>query len=168
MDGDAAEASSTLPRNSRASTGCVTCRLRKVKCDEHLGGCNNCSRLGFKCSFAVPAEELPTPIPQSIITTDWVPKKRVRQACEACHSVARRNCLSASDASRGALHSGGSIETNHATAYRCLLPFRSSHCSILIYPSGRVFENMAQGKIIQVSHLCSCRGCFAVHRGWAG
>ncbi|KAI0015451.1 hypothetical protein F4780DRAFT_74236 [Xylariomycetidae sp. FL0641] len=103
MDDTAAE--TERPRNkSRASTGCVTCRLRKVKCDEQPGGCNNCNRLGFKCSFSVPSEactsytwwrstgevvsklQVPSPGPASP-ASPGVPKRRARQACEACHTA---------------------------------------------------------------------------------
>ncbi|KAH8890686.1 hypothetical protein GQ53DRAFT_170587 [Thozetella sp. PMI_491] len=72
---------------SRSSTGCVTCRLRKVKCDEGVGGCKNCSRLEFKCSFSVHQDELPSPseAAEAAGARDGVPKRRVRQACAACH-----------------------------------------------------------------------------------
>ncbi|KAJ6023671.1 Nitrate assimilation regulatory protein [Penicillium herquei] len=31
---------------------CFQCRNRKVRCDGKKGGCENCQRLQFKCSFA--------------------------------------------------------------------------------------------------------------------
>ncbi|EXK36774.1 hypothetical protein FOXG_19944 [Fusarium oxysporum f. sp. lycopersici 4287] len=35
----------------RAKTGCVTCRQRRVKCDEGKPSCRNCSRFGRSCSW---------------------------------------------------------------------------------------------------------------------
>ncbi|EWG45885.1 hypothetical protein FVEG_15880 [Fusarium verticillioides 7600] len=35
----------------RAKTGCVTCRHRRVKCDEAKPSCRNCSRFGRSCSW---------------------------------------------------------------------------------------------------------------------
>ncbi|KAL3494007.1 hypothetical protein BJX62DRAFT_248768 [Aspergillus germanicus] len=34
---------------SRARTGCETCRIRRVKCDESPGSCRNCTSTGRKC-----------------------------------------------------------------------------------------------------------------------
>ncbi|KAF4437815.1 Transcriptional regulatory protein moc3 [Fusarium austroafricanum] len=35
----------------RAKTGCLTCRQRRVKCDEGKPSCRNCSRFGRSCSW---------------------------------------------------------------------------------------------------------------------
>ncbi|KAF5231754.1 hypothetical protein FANTH_13276 [Fusarium anthophilum] len=35
----------------RVKTGCVTCRQRRVKCDEAKPSCRNCSRFGRSCSW---------------------------------------------------------------------------------------------------------------------
>ncbi|WVQ83381.1 hypothetical protein IAT38_005522 [Cryptococcus sp. DSM 104549] len=38
-----------LPTPRRAKTGCITCRLRKKRCDETKPVCATCSRLGIEC-----------------------------------------------------------------------------------------------------------------------
>ncbi|KAB8229584.1 Zn(II)2Cys6 transcription factor [Aspergillus alliaceus] len=35
--------------SSRSRTGCRTCKLRHIKCDETLGSCNNCTSTGRTC-----------------------------------------------------------------------------------------------------------------------
>lgn len=35
--------------SSRGKTGCITCRLRKKRCDEAKPICATCSRLGIEC-----------------------------------------------------------------------------------------------------------------------
>lgn len=41
--------SSTSSRMTRVKTGCVTCRIRRVKCDERKPECNKCSSTGRAC-----------------------------------------------------------------------------------------------------------------------
>ncbi|RAH81366.1 hypothetical protein BO86DRAFT_314211 [Aspergillus japonicus CBS 114.51] len=36
---------------SRSKTGCRTCRVRRVRCDEFPGACNNCTSTGRKCEY---------------------------------------------------------------------------------------------------------------------
>ncbi|KAH4254947.1 hypothetical protein HBI04_172190 [Parastagonospora nodorum] len=38
-------------RGLRTSTGCLTCRKRRVKCDETLPRCRNCDRVGRDCAY---------------------------------------------------------------------------------------------------------------------
>ncbi len=38
-----------IARTSRSVTGCWTCRLRHIKCDEGKPYCHNCSRIGVDC-----------------------------------------------------------------------------------------------------------------------
>ncbi|CAN9325884.1 unnamed protein product [Alternaria alternata] len=45
-------------RGLRTSTGCLTCRKRKVKCDESHPNCKNCERVHRECVYA---EKAPTP-----------------------------------------------------------------------------------------------------------
>ncbi|KAH8880866.1 hypothetical protein GQ53DRAFT_848581 [Thozetella sp. PMI_491] len=48
------EAQSRLARASKRSrTGCLTCRTRKVKCDETPGTCQNCQRCMLECAWPV-------------------------------------------------------------------------------------------------------------------
>ncbi|KAL4971423.1 fungal-specific transcription factor domain-containing protein [Aspergillus desertorum] len=44
------------PRKARCKTGCMSCRLRKKKCDESKPSCNSCKRLGLLCSYPASAE----------------------------------------------------------------------------------------------------------------
>lgn len=37
------------PRKTRAATGCLTCRIRKVKCDEAKPSCTKCISTGRTC-----------------------------------------------------------------------------------------------------------------------
>ncbi|TFK23651.1 hypothetical protein FA15DRAFT_549433, partial [Coprinopsis marcescibilis] len=41
------EGSRKRPKYTRSKTGCITCRIKKVKCDEIKPDCNRC-RLGNK------------------------------------------------------------------------------------------------------------------------
>lgn len=56
MGSDKATPSSAQPsgRRSRVRTGCLTCRSRKVKCDEARPFCFNCTRLNKACLYQSP------------------------------------------------------------------------------------------------------------------
>ncbi|KAF9760867.1 hypothetical protein IL306_004076 [Fusarium sp. DS 682] len=41
-------------RKTRARTGCMTCRIRKVKCDESKPFCENCKRVNKACVYQQP------------------------------------------------------------------------------------------------------------------
>ncbi|KAF4335664.1 sterol uptake control 2 [Fusarium beomiforme] len=41
-------------RKTRARTGCMTCRMRKVKCDESKPFCDNCRRVNKACVYQQP------------------------------------------------------------------------------------------------------------------
>ncbi|OJJ48050.1 hypothetical protein ASPZODRAFT_24917 [Penicilliopsis zonata CBS 506.65] len=41
----------TRSRARRTRTGCLTCRTRKVKCDEAPGRCRNCERINLECKW---------------------------------------------------------------------------------------------------------------------
>ncbi|OIW26645.1 hypothetical protein CONLIGDRAFT_581048 [Coniochaeta ligniaria NRRL 30616] len=43
----------SAPVQKRARTGCLTCRTRKVKCDEAKPRCTNCSRRGLTCETGI-------------------------------------------------------------------------------------------------------------------
>ena len=79
---------STSPRpQKRTATAntCVTCRARKVRCDGRRGICTNCERLGFGCSYD---ENVGVEVVhgEGSGTAISVPRRRVRQACQNCHS----------------------------------------------------------------------------------
>ncbi|KAF2649407.1 hypothetical protein K491DRAFT_668935 [Lophiostoma macrostomum CBS 122681] len=53
-------------RGLRTSTGCLTCRKRRVKCDETRPRCQNCIRVSRQCTYAQPnAASRRTPRPLS-------------------------------------------------------------------------------------------------------
>ncbi|WYZ38107.1 hypothetical protein EsH8_III_000021 [Colletotrichum jinshuiense] len=80
-----ASASSVSPKPTKRSsaTTCVTCRARKVRCDGRRDTCSNCERLGFSCTY-----EDPTSDPNGLASGPALPlpRRRVRQACQSCHS----------------------------------------------------------------------------------
>ncbi|KAI2469846.1 hypothetical protein F4781DRAFT_201995 [Annulohypoxylon bovei var. microspora] len=52
--GDSPSSSTTAPKRKRASrpkvrTGCITCKIRRVKCDETKPACTRCTSTGRKC-----------------------------------------------------------------------------------------------------------------------
>ncbi|KAF6828112.1 nitrate assimilation regulatory protein nira-like protein [Colletotrichum plurivorum] len=78
-------ASSVSPKPTKRSsaTTCVTCRARKVRCDGRRDICSNCERLGFSCTYEDPNSD---PNGSSSAPAFPLPRRRVRQACESCHS----------------------------------------------------------------------------------
>lgn len=80
-----ASASSVSPKPTKRSstTTCVTCRARKVRCDGRREVCSNCDRLGFNCTYEDPNSD---PNGLSSGPSFPLPRRRVRQACESCHS----------------------------------------------------------------------------------
>ncbi|WWC91955.1 uncharacterized protein L201_006907 [Kwoniella dendrophila CBS 6074] len=43
------KSTNNAPQIKRGKTGCITCRIRKKRCDEAKPTCNNCDRLGLDC-----------------------------------------------------------------------------------------------------------------------
>ncbi|EFQ35768.1 uncharacterized protein GLRG_10923 [Colletotrichum graminicola M1.001] len=41
--------------NRKARTGCITCKIRRVKCDEAKPSCNRCTAAGRRCDGYIPA-----------------------------------------------------------------------------------------------------------------
>ncbi|KAF3771124.1 hypothetical protein M406DRAFT_34356 [Cryphonectria parasitica EP155] len=94
----------SIPPIKKPSNTCVTCRARKVRCDGTRDVCQNCSRLGFTCSYddSVPhhhhlnsASPAGGMISSGTAASDALnihvvaahpPRRRVRQACQTCHS----------------------------------------------------------------------------------
>lgn len=85
----------------KPSTTCVTCRARKVRCDGQRDVCQNCLRLGFQCSYedaisqhllgaASALSGMNSAAPINDVNVHIVaahpPRRRVRQACQTCHS----------------------------------------------------------------------------------
>lgn len=92
-------------QSKKPSNTCVTCRARKVRCDGTREVCQNCQRLGFTCSYddsislhhlsAAAAQRVPglthdnSPAAEALnihVVAAHPPRRRVRQACQTCHS----------------------------------------------------------------------------------
>ncbi|ETN41333.1 uncharacterized protein HMPREF1541_03268 [Cyphellophora europaea CBS 101466] len=58
-------------KHSRTRNGCITCRIRKVKCDEVRPACRKCLDTGRKCDgYSKPAPaSLEVPVPQGNLTS---------------------------------------------------------------------------------------------------
>ncbi|KAI1823023.1 hypothetical protein F4861DRAFT_353737 [Xylaria intraflava] len=67
----------SLPKRST----CLQCRVRKVRCDGREGLCQNCSRLGFECSF----QKVSSESSQGRYAPKLPPSRRRMQACAPCH-----------------------------------------------------------------------------------
>ncbi|KAK1968032.1 hypothetical protein LY78DRAFT_457040 [Colletotrichum sublineola] len=74
---------SPKPTKRSSATTCVTCRARKVRCDGRRDICSNCERLGFSCTYEDSSSDA-----NGLATapTFPLPRRRVRQACQSCHS----------------------------------------------------------------------------------
>ncbi|KAK4230293.1 sterol uptake control protein 2 [Podospora fimiseda] len=70
------------PQKRTANT-CGACRARKVRCDGRRGICTNCERLGLPCSYD---DAFAVDVANSLA----IPRRRVRQACQNCHSKKAR------------------------------------------------------------------------------
>ncbi|KAL4876403.1 hypothetical protein BJY04DRAFT_142027 [Aspergillus karnatakaensis] len=53
-DSNERSGSSTLSLQSRSRKGCITCRIRRVKCDEERPHCRRCQSTGRRCDGYVP------------------------------------------------------------------------------------------------------------------
>ncbi|KAI0442684.1 hypothetical protein F4803DRAFT_562122 [Xylaria telfairii] len=69
--------------SSKVRTGCLTCKIRKVKCDEGKPHCNRCTSTGRKCDGYTP------PIPTSSALS-W---HRPRHLFPNVNSSSERRCL---------------------------------------------------------------------------
>ncbi|KAF4823010.1 Sterol uptake control protein 2 [Colletotrichum siamense] len=70
---------------SRDRTGCVTCRARRLKCDEKKPSCNNCTRLNLECGGYV------TPIKFKDQTDLWERKQRKKREAKKAASANRQS-----------------------------------------------------------------------------
>ncbi|KAK1585912.1 uncharacterized protein LY79DRAFT_517975 [Colletotrichum navitas] len=74
---------SPKPTKRSSATTCVTCRARKVRCDGRRDVCSNCERLGFSCTYEDSTSDANG---LAAAPTFPLPRRRVRQACQSCHS----------------------------------------------------------------------------------
>ena len=87
--------SALAKRRRRTKTGCLTCRQRKVKCDERSPVCVKCERVGLSCRWSSSAGNAPSAEARSSVE---VAAQELRQStrsrpipCHACR-VARCKC----------------------------------------------------------------------------
>ncbi|KAK5224581.1 hypothetical protein LTR72_004362 [Exophiala xenobiotica] len=80
----------------KVKTGCGTCKVRKVKCDEAKPKCNRCLSTGRKCDGYRPASDTPPPGSNSLASLDAHPNFFASQAerrsfdffqSRACHRL---------------------------------------------------------------------------------
>ncbi|KAK1987286.1 hypothetical protein LZ30DRAFT_580353 [Colletotrichum cereale] len=74
---------------------CFQCRNRKVRCDGTAGGCENCRRLKFHCSFTTPGQwpgSRGPSAPNSDPSHPKLEKRRVRTACIQCREKKTKCC----------------------------------------------------------------------------
>lgn len=77
---------------SRSRTGCITCRIRKKKCDEQRPGCYSCWSRGLACyGFNVPAPVWYTNKASWKEVRDSDEAKRLRTSAEIRYKLSRRN-----------------------------------------------------------------------------
>ncbi|KAL2838332.1 hypothetical protein BJX68DRAFT_259278 [Aspergillus pseudodeflectus] len=69
--------------HTKSRTGCQSCKLRKVKCDETKPKCKNCIRHGVECDYnpLPPAARTPTPRPHTGLSPFI--SEAARQNCDA-------------------------------------------------------------------------------------
>ncbi len=86
-------------RRRRTRTGCLTCRARKIKCDESAFICDNCSRSGLEC-LRSGNESLPQSTRSQLavsaenshyqLTQAGIARRRIKRSCVACKLVKKR------------------------------------------------------------------------------
>lgn len=66
-----------MPRKGhrKSRNGCLTCKKRKVKCDEVLPQCGICARLSLKCVFA--ADKTTSPNSSTSSCSDVAPMRSI-------------------------------------------------------------------------------------------
>ncbi|KAL7945171.1 hypothetical protein V8C42DRAFT_324787 [Trichoderma barbatum] len=77
------ETADTSSKKKRSKTGCVQCRLRRIKCDERYPTCGRCSRVGLACSKPnphVPLQQRRRGLGSIKCRTSWTPQAIVPNA----------------------------------------------------------------------------------------
>lgn len=85
-------------RRKRTRRGCLTCRARKIKCDETLVVCNNCLRAKLECARSR-NESLPQSARSELamsaqqsqhLTQAGLRRRRIKRSCLSCKLVKKR------------------------------------------------------------------------------
>ncbi|CAK7274537.1 hypothetical protein SEPCBS119000_006223 [Sporothrix epigloea] len=63
----------------RVRTGCMTCRMRKVRCDEAKPACYNCTRLRRQCIYKA-KNNLPLPVREEEVPAETPPNNAVNES----------------------------------------------------------------------------------------
>ncbi|KAH7408535.1 fungal-specific transcription factor domain-containing protein [Phaeosphaeria sp. MPI-PUGE-AT-0046c] len=88
-------------RGLRTSTGCLTCRKRRVKCDEDQPRCKNCERVGRDCLYPEKSSASQRPRPLNARRAGDTPSKQ--EAAGSSASVTDDGILELSTASSHAI-----------------------------------------------------------------
>ncbi|KZV63812.1 hypothetical protein PENSPDRAFT_708229 [Peniophora sp. CONT] len=59
------------PKYTRCKTGCLTCRKKKVKCDEAKPDCERCQNSGKTCTWPEPTGPRRTPLVADEAVHNW-------------------------------------------------------------------------------------------------
>ncbi|KAH9205620.1 hypothetical protein DL95DRAFT_231855, partial [Leptodontidium sp. 2 PMI_412] len=78
--------------HTKSRTGCVTCKSRRVKCDETRPVCNNCSSRRIECSYSLE--------PDLTFVLDIGESSRLFPSSSTVEALARDNVLPTSDDAR--------------------------------------------------------------------
>ncbi|OJJ50086.1 hypothetical protein ASPZODRAFT_13184 [Penicilliopsis zonata CBS 506.65] len=84
-DSSPPRASKQEAKAKRSRTGCLTCRTRKIKCDETPGRCSNCSRVMLECRW--PEQDLPSHVTTRSRCSRDRPCERCRDQALSCEDV---------------------------------------------------------------------------------
>ncbi|KAI1291373.1 hypothetical protein F5Y03DRAFT_376850 [Xylaria venustula] len=97
-DDESASAERKKKKNSRSRNGCMTCRARKIKCDETPENCLNCERIHAVCpgygNIQINRRELSQLQSQSSddLTEAGIKRSRSLVSCEGCRR-AKTKCV---------------------------------------------------------------------------
>ncbi|KAI1501138.1 fungal-specific transcription factor domain-containing protein [Biscogniauxia marginata] len=79
--------------NYRSRNGCLTCRARKIKCDENPIGCVNCERIDVICPGYEPGQMKRNEHYQlqsktsSVVTEAGIKRSRILRSCNGCRQA---------------------------------------------------------------------------------
>ncbi|KAL5599098.1 hypothetical protein FOVSG1_006910 [Fusarium oxysporum f. sp. vasinfectum] len=61
--------------SKKVRTGCITCKVRKIKCDETRPCCRRCTNTGRNCDGYAPQGRQPTPAAHLAVTCQYLRTK---------------------------------------------------------------------------------------------
>ncbi|KAI8627871.1 fungal-specific transcription factor domain-containing protein [Xylariaceae sp. FL1651] len=93
MHHQAQESGPIKKKNSRSRSGCLTCRARKIKCDESPNGCINCERINVACPGYGSGQMKRSERSQlqsknsSALTEAGIKRSRILRSCNGCRQA---------------------------------------------------------------------------------